>query len=169
MKVVTVWFILAFKHFNPTYLIQVRSFVCVCRPFFKASIFAKLLGNDPYGRISVMQFFNYVMRKVWLHQTRIGLSLYDVAGLGYLRESVCFLDFLQSPLNKQCKQVCTFLIFSGTSSVSEFGMLSHSITCSPNITSKFGSDLLTQQCIAFMTVVVWSSIRHLLAYAVPRF
>jgi len=39
-----------------------------------------------------MHFFNYVMRKVWLHQTRIGLSLYDVAGLGYLRESVCFLS-----------------------------------------------------------------------------
>ena len=39
-----------------------------------------------------MQFFNYVMRKVWLHQTRIGLSLYDVAGQGYLKESVshCF-------------------------------------------------------------------------------
>lgn len=35
-----------------------------------------------------MQFFNYVMRKVWLHQTRIGLSLYDVAGQGYLKESV---------------------------------------------------------------------------------
>ncbi len=34
-----------------------------------------------------MQFFNYVMRKVWLHQTRIGLSLYDVAGQGYLKES----------------------------------------------------------------------------------
>jgi len=60
------------------------------RQFFKASVFAKLLGNDPYGRISVMHFFNYVMRKVWLHQTRIGLSLYDVAGLGYLKESVRF-------------------------------------------------------------------------------
>lgn len=64
----------------------------LCRPFFKASVFAKLLSNDPYGRISVMHFFNYVMRKVWLHQTRIGLSLYDVAGLGYLRESVGFLQ-----------------------------------------------------------------------------
>ena len=40
-----------------------------------------------------MHFFNYVMRKVWLHQTRIGLSLYDVAGLGYLRESVGFLFY----------------------------------------------------------------------------
>lgn len=40
-----------------------------------------------------MHFFNYVMRKVWMHQTRIGLSLYDVAGLGYLRESVHFVQF----------------------------------------------------------------------------
>lgn len=58
------------------------------RPFFTAVVFAKLLQNDPFGRISIMQFFNFVMRKVWLHQTRIGLSLYDVAGKGYLKESV---------------------------------------------------------------------------------
>ncbi|XP_013783319.1 serine/threonine-protein phosphatase 2A regulatory subunit B'' subunit gamma-like [Limulus polyphemus] len=57
-----------------------------CKQYFKATIYAKLLQDDPYGRISVMHFFNYVMRKVWLHQTRIGLSLYDVAGQGYLRE-----------------------------------------------------------------------------------
>uniref|UniRef100_A0A8C6SMW3 Protein phosphatase 2, regulatory subunit B'', gamma n=1 Tax=Neogobius melanostomus TaxID=47308 RepID=A0A8C6SMW3_9GOBI len=61
-----------------------------CKYFFTARVYAKLLHNDPYGRISIMQFFNYVMRKVWLHQTRIGLSLYDVAGQGYLRESVRF-------------------------------------------------------------------------------
>ncbi|KAH3852333.1 serine/threonine-protein phosphatase 2A regulatory subunit B'' subunit gamma-like [Dreissena polymorpha] len=58
-----------------------------CQQFFKPSVFTKLLQTDPYGRISIMQFFNYVMRKVWLHQTRIGLSLYDVAGQGYLKES----------------------------------------------------------------------------------
>ena len=58
------------------------------RPFFTAMVFAKLVQTDPYGRISIMQFFNYVMRKVWLHQTRIGLSLYDVAGQGFLKESV---------------------------------------------------------------------------------
>ncbi|KAL7648208.1 UNVERIFIED_CONTAM: hypothetical protein RMT77_000111 [Armadillidium vulgare] len=58
-----------------------------CKPFFMPSTFCKLLQNDPYGRISVMNFFNYVMRKVWLHQTRIGLSLYDFAGQGFLRES----------------------------------------------------------------------------------
>ncbi|PIK41334.1 putative serine/threonine-protein phosphatase 2A regulatory subunit B'' subunit gamma [Apostichopus japonicus] len=58
-----------------------------CKPFFSATVFSKLLQNDPYGRISIMHFFNYVMRKVWLHQTRIGLSLYDVDGKGYLKES----------------------------------------------------------------------------------
>ena len=57
-----------------------------CQPYFTAKIFAKLQNGDPHGRISVMAFFNYVMRKVWLHQTRIGLSLYDVTGQGFLRE-----------------------------------------------------------------------------------
>lgn len=35
-----------------------------------------------------MALFNYIMRKVWYHQTRIGLSLYDFVGQGYLREVV---------------------------------------------------------------------------------
>merc|ERR1712168_523482 len=58
-----------------------------CSQFFKPITFAKLYMKDSLGRISIMQFFNYVMRKVWLYQTRIGLSLYDVAGQGFLRES----------------------------------------------------------------------------------
>ena len=33
-----------------------------------------------------MAVFNYVMRKVWLQQTRIGLSLYDATGQGLLSE-----------------------------------------------------------------------------------
>eukprot|EP00093_Oithona_nana_P011439 11439.XXX_267153_265527_1 [CDS] Oithona nana genome sequencing. len=57
-----------------------------CQQYFKAITFAKLQHGDPHGRISVMAFFNYVMRKVWIHQTRIGLSLYDVNGQGFLRE-----------------------------------------------------------------------------------
>ena len=66
---------------------KVRSLaVDKCKPYFTAKIFAKLQNGDPHGRISVMAFFNYVMRKVWLHQTRIGLSLYDVTGQGFLRE-----------------------------------------------------------------------------------
>jgi hypothetical protein len=56
-------------------------------PYLKASAFAKLQGRDALGRVSIMALFNYVMRKVWLQQTRIGLSLYDVAGQGLLREA----------------------------------------------------------------------------------
>lgn len=48
------------------------------------------------------RFFSYnsiFCFTVWLHQTRIGLSLYDVAGQGYLRESVStFLTVLLSVL-----------------------------------------------------------------------
>ena len=58
-----------------------------CGVYFKASVFLKLQQGDRLGRISIMALFNYVMRKVWLHQTRIGLSLYDVTGQGFLRET----------------------------------------------------------------------------------
>lgn len=58
-----------------------------CKQFFTPTIFIKLYQKDPWGRISILQFFNYVMRKVWLHQTRIGLSLYDISGKGFLREA----------------------------------------------------------------------------------
>ncbi|KAI4904492.1 hypothetical protein NFI96_018922 [Prochilodus magdalenae] len=92
------WFLLDKHQVPPTTgdeaMISYESFLKVgekagakCKLFFTARVYAKLLHSDPYGRISIMQFFNYVMRKVWLHQTRIGLSLYDVAGQGYLRES----------------------------------------------------------------------------------
>ncbi|XP_042629608.1 serine/threonine-protein phosphatase 2A regulatory subunit B'' subunit gamma isoform X1 [Cyprinus carpio] len=102
------WFLLDKHQVPPTTgdeaMISYESFLKVgekagakCKLFFTARIYAKLLHNDPYGRISIMQFFNYVMRKVWLHQTRIGLSLYDVAGQGYLRESVS--DLILPPEN----------------------------------------------------------------------
>merc|ERR1719228_1827705 len=58
-----------------------------CRGYFKHRVFAKLQQGDTLGRVSIMALFNYVMRKVWLHQTRIGLSLYDVTGQGFLRET----------------------------------------------------------------------------------
>lgn len=92
------WFLLDKHHTPPVIgddqMINYEDFLKVgekagakCRRFFSATVFAKLFQQDPFGRISIMQFFNYVMRKVWLHQTRIGLSLYDVAGQGYLKES----------------------------------------------------------------------------------
>ena len=66
----------------------VRSLVSdKCREYFRSQVFAKLQQGDRLGRISIMALFNYIMRKVWLHQTRIGLSLYDVTGQGFLRES----------------------------------------------------------------------------------
>ncbi|XP_005112632.1 serine/threonine-protein phosphatase 2A regulatory subunit B'' subunit gamma [Aplysia californica] len=91
------WFLLDKHHTHPLHgdeqMISYDDFLRVqeeagqkCKSFFQASVFCKLLQSDPFGRISIMQFFNYVMRKVWLHQTRIGLSLYDVAGQGYLKE-----------------------------------------------------------------------------------
>ncbi|ETN63793.1 phosphatase 2 [Anopheles darlingi] len=56
--------------------------------FLTATTFARLLASSGYpGKISVMALFNYAMRKVWLQQTRIGLSLYDYTGQGYLSES----------------------------------------------------------------------------------
>lgn len=39
------------------------------------------------GKVAIIRLFNYVMRKVWIQQTRIGLSLYDPTGQGYLRET----------------------------------------------------------------------------------
>lgn len=61
-----------------------------CSSFFTATVFAKLQKDDSHGRINIQTFFDYVMKKVWSYQTRIGLSLYDVTGQGYLRESVKF-------------------------------------------------------------------------------
>ncbi|KAI4468465.1 serine/threonine-protein phosphatase 2a regulatory subunit b'' subunit gamma [Holotrichia oblita] len=49
------------------------------KPYFTAMIFAKLQQGDLQGRVSIMSIFNYVMRKVWLQQTRVGLSLYDAS------------------------------------------------------------------------------------------
>ncbi|XP_077969620.1 serine/threonine-protein phosphatase 2A regulatory subunit B'' subunit gamma-like [Styela clava] len=92
------WYLLDKHHTPPTtneeQMINYEDFLEVgkkagekCKQFFTAIIFSKLNQKDYMGRISILQFFNYVMRKVWLHQTRIGLSLYDVAGQGYLREA----------------------------------------------------------------------------------
>lgn len=58
------------------------------RAFFTPVVFARLLQSDPHGRVSTMAIFNYIMRKVWLQQTRIGLSLYDATGQGLLTEMV---------------------------------------------------------------------------------
>jgi serine/threonine-protein phosphatase 2A regulatory subunit B'' len=58
-----------------------------CQKYFTPSTFAKLIRDDPLGRISIMHLFNYIMKTEWLKQTRISLSLFDVQGLGFLRET----------------------------------------------------------------------------------
>lgn len=58
-----------------------------CAQYFRAHTFAALLEKDPFGRISINTFFKYVMRREWLKQAHIGLSLYDASGQGFLRES----------------------------------------------------------------------------------
>ncbi|GAB0090722.1 Serine/threonine-protein phosphatase 2A regulatory subunit B'' subunit gamma [Sergentomyia squamirostris] len=65
-----------------------RTLKPIYRRMLTVLAFARLqsISNLP-GKISVISLFNYVMRKVWIQQTRISLSLYDQNGLGYLRES----------------------------------------------------------------------------------
>lgn len=72
---------------KPKYFSMTKWATLQKRSFFTPSVFAKLYEADPNGRISINSFLSYVTKKFWLHQTRIGLSLYDGAGLGYLKES----------------------------------------------------------------------------------
>ncbi|GJQ66297.1 hypothetical protein Trydic_g4343 [Trypoxylus dichotomus] len=89
------WMLLDQYQSNPEeQLINYKDFLKVAQlagpkvqPYFTAAIFAKLQQGDIQGRVSIMSIFNYVMRKVWLQQTRVGLSLYDASGQGYLREA----------------------------------------------------------------------------------
>uniref|UniRef100_A0A5K3FYD9 Serine/threonine-protein phosphatase 2A regulatory subunit B'' subunit gamma n=1 Tax=Mesocestoides corti TaxID=53468 RepID=A0A5K3FYD9_MESCO len=55
--------------------------------YFTATVFAKLCRGDRLSRVNILTLFNYAMKTIWLQQTRIGISLYDVTGDGYLRES----------------------------------------------------------------------------------
>ncbi|RWS10828.1 serine/threonine-protein phosphatase 2A regulatory subunit B', partial [Dinothrombium tinctorium] len=57
------------------------------RKYFDPCVFAKLLNGNKEGRVSISDFFNYVMRKVWYQEKRIELSFYNVDGSGYLREN----------------------------------------------------------------------------------
>ena len=38
--------------------------------------------------MSIKDFFNFIMQYRWMMQTRVGLSLYDLKGLGVILESV---------------------------------------------------------------------------------
>uniref|UniRef100_A0A2S2QCY4 Serine/threonine-protein phosphatase 2A regulatory subunit B'' subunit gamma n=1 Tax=Sipha flava TaxID=143950 RepID=A0A2S2QCY4_9HEMI len=57
------------------------------RLFFRPSIFLELQDNKFKGYLSIDTFFNYIMKKIWIDQTRNGLSQYDSSGFGYLSEA----------------------------------------------------------------------------------
>ncbi|RLU27401.1 hypothetical protein DMN91_001205 [Ooceraea biroi] len=83
-----------------------------CSPYFTAVVFAKLQQGDPHGRISIMALFNYVMRKVWLHQTRIGLekSFHSFYVCTAVRKFLFFLDPLRTGrVRIQDILACSFL------------------------------------------------------------
>ncbi|KAJ1334431.1 hypothetical protein BSLG_007586 [Batrachochytrium salamandrivorans] len=54
--------------------------------YFKPSLFFRF-SRDDQGRIDILQFFNFVLRKVSLMQTRVDLSKYDGDADGYLVEN----------------------------------------------------------------------------------
>jgi len=61
------------------------------KEYFSSKIFYQLM--DESGYISVINFFNYVVKKVSFKQTRLDLSLYDTDNTGYLTEEQ-FEDYL---------------------------------------------------------------------------
>lgn len=63
------------------------------RSFFRPSVFLQLQDRKFKGYLSIDTFFNYIMKKIWIDQTRNGLSQYDSGGFGYLSEAVIYFKF----------------------------------------------------------------------------
>ncbi|KAH1001424.1 serine/threonine-protein phosphatase 2A regulatory subunit B'' subunit gamma [Dendroctonus ponderosae] len=126
------WVLLDCHHVTDEQLISYEDFQKVAqksgpktREYLKPSVFAKLQQGDHQGRISTVSLFNYVMRKVWLDQTRVGLSVYDSTGQGYLTETelehyitellptLCQLDGLEKSFHSfyVCTAVRKFMFF----------------------------------------------------------
>nr|CDS28235.1 serine:threonine protein phosphatase 2A [Hymenolepis microstoma] len=51
-----------------------------------ATIFAKLSHGERFSRVKIHDFFAFVKKTVWLQQTRISISNYNLRGDGYLQE-----------------------------------------------------------------------------------
>ena len=71
------------------------------KKYFSATIFTQLLSEHQSlsssslssiqstgGKISILTFFRYVMRKIWLQQARVSLSFWDSSANGYLTRLV---------------------------------------------------------------------------------
>ena len=64
-------------------IINPHKFLQVCQTLFHAGATPKIMHHFVFPPLTYMYACT-----VWLQQTRIGLSLFDVQGLGYLKESV---------------------------------------------------------------------------------
>ncbi|KAK6481340.1 serine/threonine-protein phosphatase 2A regulatory subunit B'' subunit gamma isoform X1 [Huso huso] len=82
-----------------------------CMQFFTARVFAKLLHSDPYGRISIMQFFNYVMRKGLYFFLLIGRITIDVSELMFIHQKyiINFFIVVAGKIKIQDILACSFL------------------------------------------------------------
>lgn len=63
------------------------------RKFLTPKLFLKLYTDDPAGRVSANSVFNYIMKRTWYQQTRVGLSIYDDNGRGYITDKVLKMSF----------------------------------------------------------------------------
>lgn len=93
----TIWSLLQEHHTSLNYsykqYISYTNFILVKQKlndkyklFLSPRIFLQLQHSKFKGYLSIDTFFKYIMKKIWVDQTRSGLSHYDLNGLGYLSE-----------------------------------------------------------------------------------
>ncbi|XP_050438348.1 serine/threonine-protein phosphatase 2A regulatory subunit B'' subunit gamma-like [Adelges cooleyi] len=91
--------------------------------FVKPSVFLQLQDNGKNkGYLSIDTLFNYLMKKIWVDQTRNTLSQYDLTGLGHLTETdfeAYILDLIPS-LTQLKKLEKTFYAFYSCMAVRKF-------------------------------------------------
>ncbi|XP_070611711.1 serine/threonine-protein phosphatase 2A regulatory subunit B'' subunit gamma isoform X2 [Erythrolamprus reginae] len=120
-----------------------------CKQFFTAEIFAKLFHNDPYGRISIMQFFNYVMRKG-------KIKIQDILACSFLDD---LLELRDEELSKESQETNWF---SAPSALRVYGQYlnldkDHNGMLSKEELSRYGTGTLTnifldrvfQECLTY--------------------
>ncbi|KAK7836003.1 hypothetical protein U0070_004094 [Myodes glareolus] len=134
-----------------------------CKQFFTAKVFAKLLHTDSYGRISIMQFFNYVMRKAvrkfffFLDPLRTGkIKIQDILACSFLDD---LLELRDEELSKECQETNWF---SAPSALRVYGQYlnldkDHNGMLSKEELSRYGTATMTnvfldrvfQECLTY--------------------
>ncbi|CAL8088430.1 unnamed protein product [Orchesella dallaii] len=92
------------------------------RKFLTPKLFLKLYTDDPSGRVSANSIFNYIMKRTWYQQTRVGLSIYDDNGRGYITDKnlECYIQELIPTLPRLNGMDPTFLPFYTGTAVRKF-------------------------------------------------